>query len=291
MGLHQDSVLNLFLFALVMDVLTHHIQGEVSWSMLFTDDIVLIDESQTSVNERLEVWRQALESKGFKLSRTKTEYLECNFSTEPREVGVEVRLESQVIPSSGNFKYLGSVIQRGREIDEDITHRSKNSVVKEYDDASSDESSPLTPHSVSQSRINMCDNSCYSPSSTTIMQATVTNISSVEEQLANLTEAIAGLTKCMQNQDARIDKLTNKVGILMEEESTHAPGKLPEVPENNSPQRQWGLHYILQGISPSIFEELGTHAHDLELSMDSAGNERLPIYEPRKGNNKQEIMK
>ncbi|XP_070040241.1 uncharacterized protein [Nicotiana tomentosiformis] len=66
---------------------------------------VLIDESRNSVNERLEVWRQALESKGFKLSRTETEYLECKFITEPREVSVEVRLES------------------GGEIDEDVTHR------------------------------------------------------------------------------------------------------------------------------------------------------------------------
>ena len=79
--------------------------------MLFADDIVLIDESRAGVNERLEVWRQALESKGFKLSKTKTEYLECKFSAEPGEVGVDVRLDSQVIPSRGSFKYLGSVIK------------------------------------------------------------------------------------------------------------------------------------------------------------------------------------
>ena len=28
----------------------------------------------------LEVWREALESKGFKISRTKTEYIKYNFS-------------------------------------------------------------------------------------------------------------------------------------------------------------------------------------------------------------------
>ncbi|XP_070015855.1 uncharacterized protein [Nicotiana sylvestris] len=91
--------------------------------MLFADDIVLIDESRAGVNERLEVWRQALESKGFKLNRMKTEYMECKFSVEQGEMGVDVRLESQVFPSRGNFKYLGSVIQRGGEIDDDVTHR------------------------------------------------------------------------------------------------------------------------------------------------------------------------
>ncbi|XP_070025693.1 secreted RxLR effector protein 78-like [Nicotiana sylvestris] len=61
MGLHQGSALSPFLFALVMDALTHHVQGEVPWCMLFVDDIVLIDEMRSGVNERLGVWIQALE--------------------------------------------------------------------------------------------------------------------------------------------------------------------------------------------------------------------------------------
>ncbi|KAG5576666.1 hypothetical protein H5410_056800, partial [Solanum commersonii] len=75
------------------------------------------------VNARLEVWRQALESKGFRLSRTKTEYLRCKFSDVVEEADVEVRLATQIIPKRESFKYLGSTIQGSGDIDDDVTHR------------------------------------------------------------------------------------------------------------------------------------------------------------------------
>ncbi|KAG5590370.1 hypothetical protein H5410_040884, partial [Solanum commersonii] len=78
--------------------------------------------SENQVNARLEVWRQMLESKGFRLSRTKTEYLRCNFSDVVEEAEVEVRLASQIIPKRESFKYLGSVIQESGDIDDDVTH-------------------------------------------------------------------------------------------------------------------------------------------------------------------------
>ncbi|XP_070048615.1 uncharacterized protein [Nicotiana tomentosiformis] len=90
--------------------------------MLFADDIVLIDETRGSVNERLEVWRRTLEYKGFKLSKTKIEYVEFKFSSVPGEADMDVRLDSQVIPKKGSFKYLGSILQGDEDIDEDVTH-------------------------------------------------------------------------------------------------------------------------------------------------------------------------
>lgn len=70
MGLHQGSGLNPFLFALVMDEQTWSIQEEVPWCILFADDIILIDEIRAKVNDKLEVWRYVLESKGLKQIRT-----------------------------------------------------------------------------------------------------------------------------------------------------------------------------------------------------------------------------
>ena len=46
------------------------------WCMLFADDVVLIDKTREGVNAKLELWRGVLESKGFRISRTKTEYME-----------------------------------------------------------------------------------------------------------------------------------------------------------------------------------------------------------------------
>jgi len=54
-GLHQGSTLSPYLFAYVMDEVTRNIQGDIPWCMLFADDVVLVDESQTGVNRKLEL--------------------------------------------------------------------------------------------------------------------------------------------------------------------------------------------------------------------------------------------
>ena len=71
MGLHQGFALSPFLFTLVMDELTRGIQEEVPWCMLFTDDIVLIDETRKGVNVKLERWRHTLEVRGFRVTGSK----------------------------------------------------------------------------------------------------------------------------------------------------------------------------------------------------------------------------
>ena len=90
--------------------------------MLFADDIVLIDETRQGVNDKLESWQLTLEARGFRLSRSKTEYLHCCFSGRIEEER-EVTLDGRQIPKVDKFKYLGSIIQQNRDIDEDINQR------------------------------------------------------------------------------------------------------------------------------------------------------------------------
>ena len=96
---------SLNLFALVMDEVTRDIQGDISWCMLFVDDVVLIEENTSGVSQKLELWRQTLEAKCFRLSRSKTKYMKCDFSAMGYEDG-DVNLDGQVVPKKDTFCYL-----------------------------------------------------------------------------------------------------------------------------------------------------------------------------------------
>jgi hypothetical protein len=57
-----------------------HRNGGIPWCMLFADDVVLVYESRTGVDQKLELWKRTLEAKCFMLSRSKIEYMKCDFS-------------------------------------------------------------------------------------------------------------------------------------------------------------------------------------------------------------------
>ncbi|KAL6573058.1 hypothetical protein OROHE_002534 [Orobanche hederae] len=89
------------------------------------DDIVLIEETKLGVQQKLELWRDTLEARGFRLSRSKTEYMECRFSdNSDREAGM-ITFDGKVVHGSTFFRYLGSIIQKYGELDGDVAHRIK----------------------------------------------------------------------------------------------------------------------------------------------------------------------
>ncbi|KAK3539937.1 hypothetical protein QTP70_019581 [Hemibagrus guttatus] len=91
-GLHQGSALSPFLFAIVMDQLSEEVRQESPWTMMFADDIVICSESREQVEENLERWRFALERRGMKVSRSKTEYM-CVSSALDVKSGLKVAVK------------------------------------------------------------------------------------------------------------------------------------------------------------------------------------------------------
>ena len=74
-GLHQGSALSPLLFIIIMDVISQEVGRGPPHAMLFADDLVLCENTRKEAEEQLELWRRAIENKGLRVSRSKTEYL------------------------------------------------------------------------------------------------------------------------------------------------------------------------------------------------------------------------
>ncbi|KAK3535012.1 hypothetical protein QTP70_001970 [Hemibagrus guttatus] len=118
-GLHQRSALSPFLFAIVMDQLSEEVRQESPLTMMFADDILICSESREQVEVNLEMWRFALERRGMKVSRSKTEYMCVN----EREGSGTVRLQHEEVKKVQEFKYLGSTVQSNGECGKEVKKR------------------------------------------------------------------------------------------------------------------------------------------------------------------------
>ena len=118
-GLHQGSALSPCLFAMVMDRITDDIREEAPWTMMFADDIVICSESKEWLERKLESWRYALERRGMKVNRRKTEYMCVN---ERQDKGT-VKMQGEEVAKVEDFKYLGSTVQSNGECGREVKKR------------------------------------------------------------------------------------------------------------------------------------------------------------------------
>ena len=119
-GLHQGSALSPFLFNIVFDVLTDYVRENPPWCLLYADDVVLMANSRTELQEKLEAWREALETRGMKISRSKTEYMSTDLDEDQE---LTIQLDGSSLNRVTNFKYLGSITQSSGDLDREIGHR------------------------------------------------------------------------------------------------------------------------------------------------------------------------
>ena len=87
--------------------------------MLFADDIVICKETRKEVERRLEFWRYALERRGMKVSRSKTEYLCINGGNDDETV----KMEDAKVPRVKKFKYLGLTVQESGSCEREVKKR------------------------------------------------------------------------------------------------------------------------------------------------------------------------
>ena len=120
-GLHQGSALSPCLFAMMMDRMTDEIREEAPWTMMFADDIVICSESKEQVEEKLESWRFALERRGMKVNRRKTEYM-CVNERQDNSSGT-VKMQGEEVAKVEDFKYLGSTVQSNGECGREVKKR------------------------------------------------------------------------------------------------------------------------------------------------------------------------
>lgn len=63
---------------------------------------------ENGISSKLEVSREVVKLKGFKISWSKTEYMKCRFSNMSKEDDVTTNIESSKVPKRNHFCYLGS---------------------------------------------------------------------------------------------------------------------------------------------------------------------------------------
>ena len=87
--------------------------------MWFADDIVICKETREEVEQKLESWKYALERRGMKVSRSKTEYLCINGGNDDETV----KMEDTKVPRVKEFKYLGSTVQASGDCEREVKKR------------------------------------------------------------------------------------------------------------------------------------------------------------------------
>ena len=83
------------------------------------DDIVICKETREEVERRLECRRYALERRGIKISRLKTEYLCINGGNDDETV----KMEDTKVPRVKEFKYLGSTMRESGSCEREVKKR------------------------------------------------------------------------------------------------------------------------------------------------------------------------
>ena len=70
--MHQGSALSTLLFVIVMEAISREFRVALQWELLYADDLAVIAETQEELINRLNEWKDNVESKGTRVNMNKT---------------------------------------------------------------------------------------------------------------------------------------------------------------------------------------------------------------------------
>ena len=77
---------------------------------MFADDIVLCGDDETDTTKYMEIWRRALEDRGMRISRPKTQCIYFKFRQDNNQGRESVNILGEELQRVHHFKYLGSSV-------------------------------------------------------------------------------------------------------------------------------------------------------------------------------------
>ena len=92
----------------MFDVLMEAVRENPPWCILYADDVVILAKSKNALQAKSERWRETLESRSLKISRSKAEYMTTDLDGDQ---DVMIQIGGRLLQRVVSFKYLGSVTQ------------------------------------------------------------------------------------------------------------------------------------------------------------------------------------
>lgn len=135
-GLRQGGVMSPTLFIIVMDDIIkatklnshqvnigyHRLQPVSIGECAFADDIMICTSTETHLQEKLIQWTQELKRRGLKINVQKTKVMHIGKESK----SIEVKINEDTLEQVDSFKYLGVIIDREGNMEEEIQERIQN---------------------------------------------------------------------------------------------------------------------------------------------------------------------
>ena len=118
--MRQGSALSPLLFIVVMDLISRKVSmKDISWKLLYADDLAIVAEDKEELNESLDEWKDAFTQHGLRLNLDKTEVLSIGAHREE----LNIKLEGRTIRQNNSCIYHGGAVSSDGRSETEVRRR------------------------------------------------------------------------------------------------------------------------------------------------------------------------